>query len=225
MLLEESFWFRKVIRERIAPGSLVLNIGSSTRHYVEVLQPYIKKNVIDELAQKNCIVKNIDIKSSDGVDMVGDICSPVFAEELRLLAPAAIICASVLEQVADRAAFSRALESLVAGKTILIVSVPRSFPYHEDPIDTLYRPNLKDLTQEFPSLRLVEGEVVSGGLYFSLIARKLGMAGKAWFFVKRIVKFLLLCATFRFKGAADVGWSFRIVRATCAVFERPTTAE
>ncbi len=222
MLLEESLWYREVIRARVLPGSLVLNIGSSTKEYVEVLQPYIKKNVIDELALKGCTVKNIDIKNTEGVDMVGDIQDPAFAAELRALEPGAIICGSVLEQVPDHAAFSRALESLVAGETILIVSVPHTFPYHEDPIDTLYRPDVGELVQDFPHLRLVEGKTVSAGLYFFLIARKLGAWGKAWFFIKRIVKFALLILALRFKEAADVGWSFRVVKATCAVLERPT---
>lgn len=218
MIVQESEWYRDTIRNRVKTGSLVLNIGSSTKHFVEVQQPYIKKNVLDELAKKNCTVKNVDIKTADGVDLVGDISNPAFVEEMRTLKPDVVICGSVLEQVWDRRAFSKGLESLVDGSTILIVSVPHRYPYHEDPIDTLYRPTLKELTKEFPSLRLLEGKVVAGDWYFSLMARKFGSVGKVWYFIKRVIKFVVLVLTLQWKKATDVGWAFRKISATCAVY-------
>ena len=218
MLLQESQWYKEVILKYIKPGSLILNIGSSTKEYVEVRQPYIKYNILDELVKKKCVVKNVDIKVSEGVDIVGDIGDPLFVERLLQMKPDAVICGNVLEQVADREAFSRALQSLIGDQTLLIISVPRAFPYHEDPIDTMYRSSLEDLTHEFPLLRLVEGKNVSGGFYFTIMAKKLSKINKLWFFFKRVIKFVLLLVTLQYSKAKEVGWSFRRVSATCAVF-------
>jgi hypothetical protein len=52
MLYEESLWFKNTIQKHAQPGSLVLNIGSSTKEFIEVTQPYIKANLFDEFAKK-----------------------------------------------------------------------------------------------------------------------------------------------------------------------------
>lgn len=218
MLLQESLWYKDVIRRRLPHGARVVNIGSSTKHYVEVLQPYIKQNVIDELTAKECVVTHVDIKQTEGVDMVGDIMEPDFAERVRTLEPDAIICGSVLEQVSDHNRFAQALETLLKAGALLIVSVPHSFPYHEDPIDTLYRPDVADLEAAFSRLELVEGRIVSAGRYFFILARRLSFFGKIWYFIKRVIKYILLRILLRGKEAQDVGWSFREVSATCAIF-------
>ena len=83
MLYEESLWFKKIIQQYAQPNALVLNIGSSTKEFIEVTQPYIKANLLDEFAKKNCTVKNIDIKQAEGVDFVGDVTDPSFIEKLK----------------------------------------------------------------------------------------------------------------------------------------------
>jgi len=219
MIAKESEWYRDVINARVRSGSLVLNVGSSTKYVAEVSQPYIKKNVIDILAKKQCVVKNIDIKKSEGVDIVGDISDPAFAAEIRALKPDVIICANTLEHIGNRQAFSKGLESLLGDQTILILSAPHTFPYHEDPIDTMYRTDVAGLETEFPSLQMLEGKVLTMS-YFSVIARKYSPAEKILFFIKSIVKFVVLILILRWKEATDVIWTFRRVRETCAVFVR-----
>ena len=219
MILRESEWYRDVIRSRVKPGSLVLNIGSSTKYVAEVKQPYIKKNVLDELTAKGCIVKNIDIKKSDGVDIVGNINDLQFAHQLRDMKPDVIMCANTLEHIEDRQTFCKGLEFILGDQTILLISVPHTFPYHEDPIDTMYRTDVAGLTREFPSLCLVEGSVLKMK-YFSVIAENYSTLGKLWFFIKQVMKCMLLIFVFQWKDAGDVGWSFRTIYETCAVYER-----
>lgn len=62
MLYEESIWFKNIIQHYVEENSLVLNIGSSTKEFIEIDQPYIKQNLFDELANKTCDIKNCDIK-------------------------------------------------------------------------------------------------------------------------------------------------------------------
>ena len=222
MILKESLWYRDIIRHRVRPGAVVLNIGSSTKQFVEIKQPYIKENVLDELQKKGCVVQNVDIKESEGVDFIGDISDPTFAQFLRARTSDVVICANAHEHVSNRGAFSKGLQSLIQGETILIVSVPCTFPYHEDPIDTMYRVDIEGLSKEFPNLELLEGDVI-GVSYFSVIARNFGFVQKGIFLIKRTVKLLLAVLTLRWKDAADIGWVFRRVYETCAVYKRRPT--
>jgi len=52
MLYEESLWFKKIIQQYAQPNALVLNIGSSSKEFIELTQPYIKVNLFDEFAKK-----------------------------------------------------------------------------------------------------------------------------------------------------------------------------
>lgn len=219
MILRESKWYRDIIRKRVHPGSLVLNIGSSTKHVTEVQQPYIKKNVLDELVAKRCVIKNIDIKQSEGVDIIGNISDPNFAAELRNMKPDIIICANTLEHIENRHAFCVGLESILGDQTTLLISVPHTFPYHEDPIDTMYRTDVAGLSREFPLLRLVEKKLVTM-CYFSVIARKYNVLNRIILFIKTLIKLFLAVVTGQRNEVDDLRWSFRKVHEICAVYVR-----
>jgi len=96
MLYEESIWFKNIIKHYVEENSLVLNIGSSTKEFIEIAQPYIKQNLFDELAKKNCDIKNCDIKKAEGVDLVGDVTDTDFIQTLKQLNPSIIICSNFL---------------------------------------------------------------------------------------------------------------------------------
>jgi len=211
MLRKESEWYREVIETRVRSNSLVLNIGSSTKYVAEVRQPYIQKNVLDALAEKHCVIKNVDIKESEGVDIVGDISNPSFAAELRALEPDVIICANTLEHIENREIFSKSLASLLGDQTLLIISAPHTFPYHADPIDTMYRTDVAGLAREFPSLQLIEGTVLTMP-YYSVIAHRYSFAGRIKLVITSGAKCLL-------KADANSCWLFRNVYETCALFK------
>lgn len=218
MLYEESLWFKKIIHQYAQPNSLVLNIGSSTKEFIEITQPYIKTNLFDEFAKKNCVVKNIDIKQAEGVDLVGDVTEPVFIEKLKNLNASFIICSNLLEHLTERTAFCEALVKIMNADTKLIVSVPYSFPYHEDPIDTMYRPNLKDLQIAFPTLKQIEGEIVDCGSYLNFSNKNNTTLSKHYNFLKisgaAILAFFISKAKFE-----KLSWIFKRISATCVVYQ------
>ena len=45
----------------------------------------------------------------------------------------------------------------------LIVTVPFSYPYHRDPIDTMYRPSPSELSQLFAGARMLDGTILGAG--------------------------------------------------------------
>lgn len=218
MLYEESLWFKKIIQQYAQPNSLVLNIGSSTKEFIEVTQPYIKANLFDELAKKNCLVKNIDIKQADGVDFVGDVTDPAFIEQLKKLNASFIICSNLLEHLSERTAFCDALVKIMNADTKLIISVPYSFPYHEDPIDTMYRPNLTDLQTAFPNLKLIEGEIVDCGSFLNFSNKNNTVLSKYFNFIK--ISIAAILAFFISKTKFEkLSWIFKRISATCVVYQ------
>src|SRR5205085_4736707 len=52
--------------------------------------------------------------------------------------------------VTDRQIVCAAIWSLLPPGGFLILTVPYRFPYHEDPIDTMFRPSVEELAQLFP---------------------------------------------------------------------------
>lgn len=218
MLYEESLWFKNTIQKYAQPNSLVLNIGSSTKEFIEVTQPYIKANLFDEFAKKNCLVKNIDIKQAEGVDLVGDVTDPAFIEKLKQLNASFIICSNLLEHLTERTAFCEALVKILNADTKLIISVPYNFPYHEDPIDTMYRPDLKELQQAFPNLKLVEGKIVDCGTFFNYSTKNLTPFSKLFSFFKLSVATAIASFTNKEKHERLTA-NFKQISATCAIYK------
>jgi hypothetical protein len=121
-------------------------------------------------------VKHLDEKVSEGVDIVGDLSNPSFRTSLVSMGFKSVLCSNVLEHVPDREQLAASLTQIVPSGGYLFVSCPYRFPYHPDPIDTMFRPGIDDLALLFPETQVHEGTVVSGGTYgwmllSSLLAR------------------------------------------------------
>jgi hypothetical protein len=103
------------------------------------------------------------------------------------------------------------------------VSVPYRFPYHPDPIDTLFRPHVTELIQLFPRSRVLCAEVVSAGTSWDLAAGGvLTVAGKA---ARRLVSQSRVRPTsgggVALSGtSALIPWLFRRFEVSCAVLQK-----
>jgi hypothetical protein len=214
MLINESIWFKTIIQKYLQKESVVLNIGSSTKEFLQQ-QPYIFTNVIKPIEQLNCKLLNIDIKKAEGVDIVGDLTNPDFISELKLYKPAMVICANLLEHLEDRKPLINGLISLLDKHTLLVVSVPHVFPYHADPIDTMYRPDINELASEFNGLSVVEAKIVTNGTYYNYTTKHLNPIIKLAGFLKVLVKHLLS------NNKEESLWYFKTISTTCIVFKKP----
>jgi methyltransferase family protein len=187
----EARWLANHLRQLPTSDlSPMLNVGSSTKHFREVKQPWIEREIFAPLARAGCRVVHLDMKIDEGVDLCGDLMDPQFFGRLRSLGAGAVFCSNVLEHVSDPSALARQLEELVPVGGYLVVSVPHRFPYHPDPIDTLFRPDLETLRALFPRTRLIAGEVVDCGTIWDTMGRSWAQlaARIAWlplFFVRR----------------------------------------
>jgi hypothetical protein len=152
--------------ERLFP---LLNVGSSTAQLREHDQPWIDREIFAPLRRRNGRVIHLDMKPDKGVDLVGDLDDPAFFASLGTLGVRSVLCSNVLEHVREPHALARKLVELVPAGGYLVISVPCGFPYHPDPIDTLFRPDVATLTELFPGTRRVMGEEVECGTVFGLL--------------------------------------------------------
>lgn len=151
MLPEEAQWLSRHLGT-LPPKDLypMCNIGSSTDHFRRVEQPYIDKYLFEPARSKKLEVIHVDAKPASGVDLVGDLTDPQFLAHLAELDIRSVMCCNLLEHVTDRRVICDGILSILKPGGYLIATVPNKFPYHEDPIDTMFRPGVKDLVAAFP---------------------------------------------------------------------------
>ncbi|HYI49250.1 MAG TPA: hypothetical protein VEX35_12385 [Allosphingosinicella sp.] len=164
MFEAEAIRLREILlaREGVSP---LLNLGSSTRAFREHDKPHIQRELFAPLAEAGIAVFHSDLKQGDGVDLAGDILDPAVREALKTRGFRAILIANMLEHVRDRAAVTAACEEILGEGGLILATVPSSFPYHADPIDTGYRPRPAALAAAFTGSRALLTEEIAGRTY------------------------------------------------------------
>ena len=146
--------------EQISP---LLNIGSSTGEFRATAQPWTVANIFAPLAGRGVEVVHLDSRSGAGIDVRADLLDDVDFTRIRARRYRALLCCNVLEHVRDAAAFARRCAELIEPGGVIVVTVPRSYPHHGDPIDTLYRPTPEEAAALFPQTELVAAEIIDVG--------------------------------------------------------------
>jgi hypothetical protein len=218
----EAAWIAKVLGnlplEQVSP---CLDIGSSDMAYRTQTQPWIAQQVFEPLERRGVKIIHTDLKQSPGVDLVADLMSDPDFDRIRAVQPKTVLCCNILEHVVDRSAFARRLTHLVPADGNLILTVPRSYPYHEDPIDTGYRPTPQELASLFPDFRIVEGHEFEAGSYRDQIAvapvRRLA---------RHVIRLLLPFVNYNGwrQSAERITYLFRPYRVSCLLLSKHSTS-
>jgi hypothetical protein len=146
--LELSKQIRKLTAKHITLSGICLNIGSGTHTHHSVTQNYIQKRVHAKL--KTFKLKNVDIKTGLGVDIVCDFTKQSDLISLRALRPTLVISANFLEHIPNPVEGLINLCSLIDKDSFLIISGPVKYPFHADPIDNGFRPDRKQIEIALP---------------------------------------------------------------------------
>lgn len=217
--VEEAEEIYRLISQCDLPvGSTILNIGSSTLEFRERIQPHISERLFAPLDRDGLSVIHCDIKSNPGVDLVGDVLDEKFQDELAKLAPSLVLCSNLLEHLSDRRPFVSALKRIVPSSRYLLVSVPNSYPYHGDPIDTLFRPTPEALAREFEPWRPVGMGIVESNSYWGDLVE----TGRP---VRMLLRHLLSIVLglrnpkMFFRRADRLRWLFRNYRVSVALLQ------
>ncbi|HEV2472221.1 MAG TPA: hypothetical protein VGS41_06120 [Chthonomonadales bacterium] len=218
MLLEEALWFETQIR-KMNPLSIypMCNVGSSTLEFRTSIQPWIDKHLFQQARARGLQVDHLDMKLAPGVDIVGDVTDPGFLEAMKSRSYRSAVCSNVLEHLTDRRPLCRALMEMVVPGGYLFVSCPYRYPYHPDPIDSLFRPSARQLAQCFPGMEVCTADHIAAGTYLQ------GFAGRPLEGVRALARLCLPFykpKTWRLK-AQYIPWMFRSFEAACVVLRRP----
>ncbi len=148
----------------------VLNLGSGSGKFRKLQQPHIDQFMFAPLAARDIQCIHADIRLEEGIDLVGDLSTSEFQNELRSLEPGCVLLNNFLEHVTEPLMITKAIEEFLPSGGMAVVSVPRSYPYHLDPIDTGFRPSPEEIAALFPNCDLVEGRVIDSTRYIDRLA-------------------------------------------------------
>lgn len=186
-------------------------------------KPQLNTIVFGPMIRDGFEISHADMKDADGVDLVGDIFDVKYLSDLKARRFKSVLASSILEHVVDPAAFVRACEDIVGPGGFVFMTVPHKYPYHADPIDTMFRPNVEELTVLFTQSELIEGELITEkGPWSDVIAG-------GW----RAIALLPIKAAWRlarFQAAPGIAkaelarlkWFWRPFVVTCAVYRVAT---
>ena len=169
MLVKEAQKINSYIQEFLKDKKgVAINIGSSAADFIDISQPYIRRYVLDPLSE-NFKIKNIDIKEVVGVDLVADFTTNSGQELIKKLEGNLYLISNLLEHIPDYMVGIESIKSMLKTGDLLILSGPKSFPYHPDPIDNMFRPSISELNSYFTSdFEIIDLRIVrSGTVLFS----------------------------------------------------------
>jgi hypothetical protein len=221
MLIEEARWLAGRLAA-MSPAELspLLDVGSSTLSFRTRDQPWVEGLVFRPLVERGVRVVHMDAKAEPGVDIVADLSDGASVERLKEVGFRALLCSNLLEHVTDPRAIGRTLVGLLPAGGHLFVSGPFEYPYHPDPIDTMFRPSPDQLAGLFPNTSLVVGEIVDGGRYLDQIV---GRPQRFLLLLLRVLLPFYKPAVWRasfLQLRQRIPWMFRHFRATCLVLRK-----
>lgn len=214
MLYEEARYLGEIIHG-LDPNDVfpLCNLGSSSDELAKSRQPWIDEFIFQPARETDLKVMHVDLKNSPGVDLVGDVTDAAFMDELKKIGFKSVICSNLLEHVPSdsRKKICESLLGFIPENGYLFISGPYRFPYHPDPIDTMYRPNIEEMAGSFADTTLIEGSIITSNDH----RRPLEL-------VKNIARIFL---PFYKPGEwvffpRQFPWLFRNYKATCIILQK-----
>ncbi|MDD3685585.1 MAG: hypothetical protein PHE56_02340 [Bacteroidales bacterium] len=177
MFTSEALWVRKKIEELDSRAVFpILNIGSATLQGRLSKKPSVEELLFKPLYEQGKVI-HTDIQAGEGIDISGDLSDPNFVEGLKLVNPGLILCNNLLEHIINPEKITASILGIANKNTYIIVSVPYLYPYHYDPIDTMFRPNVGQLHKLFPGTKIISSEIVlDDKTYFDKLKSDLRLA-------------------------------------------------
>jgi hypothetical protein len=218
MFEAEACWLRRALDgfapERLSP---LLNLGSGTASVREAVQPWIEHQLFCPLRARGVDIVHVDMRAGPGVDVQADLTDPADVLRLSGLRPRALLCCNLLEHVVEPDRLARHCLAILADGGLVFVTVPFSYPYHRDPIDTMYRPAPQELEGLFAGARLIDGTILGAGKSYRDDVRQ-----RPWLLLRHVARFpvpFLSPEKWR-RSMAKLHWLVAEYRVSCAVFER-----
>lgn len=215
MLPNESQWISATIKGFFSGKTMsILNVGSSTLEFRTVLQPYVNEVIFEPLINSGFSITHLDMKQDVGVDIVGDLTNNEFRNTLRSKKYDIILCANLLEHLENPKNLCNLLYELIDINGYILITVPYIYPYHEDPLDTLFRPKPSEIKDLFPDNMKIIAE--------NIVKEKFGLINEPERLLKNIVKsFLFFLKPKRWTNhIKDTKMIFKVYQASCILLQK-----
>jgi hypothetical protein len=218
MFEAEARWLRAALdryaSERLSP---LLNLGSSTAIFRKQIQPWTEESLFRPLRARGVDIVHVDQRDGPGIDLRADLTDPADLPRLRALRPQALLCCNLLEHVAEPEPLARHCIAILPKSGLAFVTVPFSYPYHRDPIDTMYRPSPKELARLFPGARLLDGAIIAAGRSYRDDVRR-----RPWILLRHVARFPAPFVSWEKwkRSMTKLYWLAAEYRITCALFEK-----
>jgi len=215
VLEAEAHWLAQVVAALPDDAFPLLNVGSSTAAFRQDEQSFIDELVFEPLRARGREVVHADLKREPGVDVVMDFTD---AQDRRRvteqLGVRTVLCSNVLEHLSIKPTdAAHHLVELCAPRGYVIVTVPRRYGYHADPIDNGFRPSAEQLAALFPNCESIAAANVVGPVLAAHQARARGWP-----------RYLMRVAVPVYKPrawAASVAWFWRRAEIACVLVRTP----
>ena len=218
MLETEACWLRCAL-DAFAPGRLspLLDLGSGSTAAHEAVQPWIEHQLFCPLRARGVEIVHVDMRAGPGIDVQADLTDPADVLRLGGLRPRALLCCNLLEHVAEPERLARHCLAMLADGGLVFVTVPYSYPYHRDPIDTMYRPCPQELAELFAGARLLHGTILGAGRSYRDDVRQ-----RPWLLLRHVARFPVPFLSFEKwrRSMAKLYWIAAEYRIICAILER-----
>jgi hypothetical protein len=220
MRTQEAAWIGEKLRA-LEDARVVLNLGSGSKRFRDS-KPYIDREIFDPLLCRGASVIHADLRAGEGIHISGDLFDPRVQARLRELRPRAVLACNILEHLSNecRECFPEILDSLLPPGAVLIITAPYSYPYHADPIDTLYRPSPAQLCASFPGYEILEARVIESETYGEEF-----IAGGPLRMARKLLRMLVPIVRPKrwLSHAHRMLWLFRRYRIAGAVLRKPAS--
>lgn len=218
MFAREAAWVAGALLEHDAREiSPMLNIGASTLQFRKVDRPWIHRDLIAPLEAHGVAITHLDLKAAEGVDIAADITTDEGFARAKAVGAKALMLCNILEHLLDPAALTHKAMALVEPGGLVVVTVPHSYPYHRDPIDTLFRPTPDEVAALFPGATIVKSEILPCGSYRD------NVAARPWILLRPVLRFPFpfLGWTKWKRSMGKLYWLFNPYLITCVVLRTP----
>lgn len=214
----EARWLCAAL-DRYAPERLspLLNLGSSTAAFREQIQPWTEQGLFRPLRDRGVEIVHVDTRDEAGIDLRADLTDPADLPQLLALRPRALLCCNLLEHVTEPGRLARHCLDILPKSGLVFVTAPFSYPYHRDPIDTMYRPSPTQLEALFAGARPLDAAIIGAGMSYRDDVRR-----RPWILLRHVARFPAPFVSLEKwkRSMAKLYWLVAEYRITCAVFEK-----
>ena len=218
MFEAEARWLCAAL-DRLAPERLspLLNLGSSSATFREQTQPWTEQQLFRPLRARGVEIVHVDMRDASGIDVRADLTDPVDLPRLHALGARALLCCNLLEHVNLPERVARHCLEILPKGGLAFVTVPFSYPYHRDPIDTMFRPSPAELGTLFTGAHMLDGAIIGAGMSYRDDVRR-----RPWILLRHIARFPAPFVSLEKwkRSMTKLYWLAAEYRITCAVFEK-----